>query len=113
MSKYSRSSPGGIYHEDAILIKTEPVVVSTKDLQLNLVKYQFNLLCNLVKDNIDIEGPIDIIKNWSIYSLSGDILLNDYKWSNPVNISGLDEGMYVIKIMDRNNFEYLFKFVKI
>lgn len=113
MSKYSRSSPGGIYHEDAVLIKTEPIVVSTKDLQLNFVNYQFNLLGNLVKDNLSIEGPFDLIKNWSIISLKREVVTYGYKWSDPVNISDIKGGMYALKILDRNNFEYLLKFVKI
>ncbi len=113
MSKYSRMSPGGIYHEDAVLIKTDPIVVPSKDLRLNFKKDQFYLLGNLVEDHIIIEGPVNLIKNWSIYSLTGDLLLNGYKWSNPVNISSKKEGMYALKIMDRNNIEYLLKFVKI
>lgn len=99
MSKYSRSSPGGIYHEDAVLIKTEPIVVSTKDLQFNFVNYQFNLLCNLVKDNISIKGPVYLINSWSIFSLKRDVLLNSYKWSNPVKIKQHKGGMHTKIIM--------------
>lgn len=113
LSIYSRLSPGGVLYQNALLIKTEPILVTTTNNQVNANNPIFELSANPVTSNLNINGPVELIKNWVVYSLQGKDMLHGKDWREPINLQNLNSGLYSIKIMDQNNYHFFMKFIKI
>jgi hypothetical protein len=113
LSQYRGLSSEVVLHEDALLIKTEPVLVTNANKQININILQFDLSANLINNYLNINGPVNLIKDWVVYSLQGEVILYGNEWSGQVNINNIEAGMYTIRIMDRNNYKYFLKFIKI
>ncbi|MBK8483622.1 MAG: T9SS type A sorting domain-containing protein [Saprospiraceae bacterium] len=52
------------------------------------------------------------IKKWVLYNLQGASLVQGSNWSTDLEIGNLHLGVYVLNIMDQNNCNYYFKFIK-
>lgn len=110
MSKYFAVTPGIELHEDALLIKTEAGLV--KNNQITKGPHHFELTANIIQNNLNIIGPTNDIKKWVLYNLQGASLVQGSNWSTDLEIGNLHLGVYVLNIMDQNNCNYYFKFIK-
>lgn len=114
ISKYNRLVPGGVLHEDALLVKSVPnIVANSSDNKINEQISEFNLMSNPVNHDLNIIGPLDQITKWTIYSLEGKKFLYGNKWPSNLNISNLRSGIYIINILDLKDNKLFLKFMKI
>lgn len=112
MSRYSGLRPGGILHDDAILVKTLPIVESNLDIQNKYQNPEYYLKSTLLNKTLDIFGPVEKIVTWMIFSIQGKVLLTGHKWENQLTINEIKSGIYIIKLMDMKKTQYYFRFVK-
>ncbi len=113
MSKYYRTRSGGLPHEDALLIKTEPGIISKTKNQFQSEAFKYNLLNNPVDEYMNLTGDTDLIEHFMVYNLNLDEVYSARKWSGPVNVGNLISGIYILKTIDKNNNYHFFKFIKI
>jgi hypothetical protein len=109
VSRYSRLTPGGVLHEDALLIKTEPIITSNKYSFEEKVN-NYKLMNNLIETDLILIGPIENIINWRIFSPEGNIYLHGKRWTNSLSPNILNSGLYFLTITDKYNSIYNLKF---
>jgi hypothetical protein len=113
ISRYKRLSPGGILHEDAVLLRTEPILITNLENKLNKENKQFKISPNPVQSKINMEGPLELIINWIIYSMQGEPLYKGHAWQEGINIQKLKPGMYILQLTDQKNRRTILKFIKV
>jgi len=111
MSRYRDIKAGVIMHEDASLIKTEPLLISNIKTS-NHTKNSFRLRSNPITNYIELIGSIEQVKLWSINNMQGQSLFRGNKWLKQ-NIEILVPGIYSLILIDNFNNRYILKFEKI
>lgn len=68
---------------------------------------------NPARNQIELAlGQFENDTNYSIYDLQGKILQEGYLDGNVINISNLDEGQYILRLIDFNEIPAHFRFIK-
>ncbi|MBK9727545.1 MAG: T9SS type A sorting domain-containing protein [Saprospiraceae bacterium] len=113
VSKYERTRNGGVAHEDAILIKTEPMIITYNKDEPKLEFLKFVLKSNPVTSSLELIGKTEFIEQCFVYDIHGRLLSVYNQNSNIINVSLLNSGTYILKLLDKSNNCHQIKFVKI
>lgn len=110
-SQYRSNINGVPLHDDATLIKTKPILISSNKNN-KTIQNEFYLNSNLISSELNLNGSTHHIKSWSIYTLQGVEIFKGNNWLNPINIEALLPQIYVLTIADKFNNNYSISFLK-
>lgn len=113
ISKYSDIRTGSTMHIDGTLIKSGQFTTNNKNGVQNDQHIKFELMSNPIIENLNIKGPLELIKFWSIFSLvDGKLIANGNYWQTK-NFEIAPSGLYSVFIKDKLNHSHFLKFLKI
>jgi hypothetical protein len=79
--------------------------------QVKIEEFDFVLYPNPTNNLVNIKGDIEEIERIDIFDLTGK-LVNSYRKNYSIDVTFLNHGIYLMRIVDKNGINYNHKFIK-